>query len=60
MVGSVIVDLVIVNSVIVGSVTGFGISLITLLGLEGYNPLTFYPTRIFLLVRALSLVGLYR
>jgi hypothetical protein len=44
-----------VGSVMVGSVTGFGISLITLLGLEGYNLLAFHPARMFLLVRSLSL-----
>jgi hypothetical protein len=44
----------------VGSAAGFKISMNTLSRLKGYKPLAFYSTRIFLLVRALSLAGLYK
>jgi hypothetical protein len=33
---------------IVGSVTGFGVSVSTLSGLKGYRPLAFHPARMFL------------
>ena len=38
---------------------GFRISASILLGLKGYKPLAFHPARMFLLVKALSLAGLY-
>ena len=44
----------------VGSKAGFGISVSILLELKGYKPLAFHPARIFLLIKALSLAGLYR
>ena len=52
--------LAIAASGITTSTRGLGISFSTLSGLKGYRPVAAYLALMFLLVNAVSLVGLYR